>query len=204
MQVITQEEFDAALKKHQYWSTWKQEQIKHNRRRDIIDNEQMRRNRMRFQDCDLRECKINSMTDLSEAYFDNVCWDGMRLLGMDFHCAIFVKCSFIDADLERCDFSRACCLNSDFTNARLVGVNFHGCELANANFISADIDYASLPMSCNSLHLTVDQRIAVQMAYHFCALNCDDPAFITARNAILDFANTFHRVEECGKLIVKE
>jgi len=46
----------------------------------------------------------------------------------------------------------------------------------------------------------VCKRIAVQLAYHFCKLDCDDPEYIAARNAILDFANQFHRVGECGKL----
>jgi hypothetical protein len=31
-------------------------------------------------------------------------------------------------------------------------------------------------------------------------MECDDPDFIKARNGLLDFANRFHRVEECGRL----
>ena len=50
----------------------------------------------------------------------------------------------------------------------------------------------------------VDKRIAAQLAYHFCLLVCDDPGYIKARNAILDFANGFHRVKECGKLAPME
>jgi hypothetical protein len=48
--------------------------------------------------------------------------------------------------------------------------------------------------------MKTDRRIAAQIAYHFCCLNCDDPDYLRARNAILDFANTFHRVEKCGRL----
>ena len=46
----------------------------------------------------------------------------------------------------------------------------------------------------------MDVRIARQLAYHLCALDCDDPEYIKARNAILDFANRFHRADECGIL----
>jgi hypothetical protein len=31
-------------------------------------------------------------------------------------------------------------------------------------------------------------------------MECGDPDFIRVRNSILDFANQFHRVEECGLL----
>lgn len=39
-----------------------------------------------------------------------------------------------------------------------------------------------------------------QLAYHFCAQDCDDPDYIKARDAILWFANSFHRSGECGEL----
>ena len=52
--------------------------------------------------------------------------------------------------------------------------------------------------------MKVDRRIAAQLAYHFCCLDCDDPDYIEARNAIVNFANEFYRVEECGWLELKE
>lgn len=73
-----------------------------------------------------------------------------------------------------------------------------------ADLRGADLDYSCWPLRCGSLDVKVDARIAAQLAYHFCRLDCDDPDYIAARNAILDFANTFHRAEECGKLEPKE
>lgn len=64
----------------------------------------------------------------------------------------------------------------------------------------ADIDFACWPLWCGGLHVKIDKRIACQLAYHFCAQECDDPEYIEARNAILNFANQFHRAEECGIL----
>lgn len=69
-----------------------------------------------------------------------------------------------------------------------------------ANLSEADLDFSCWPLWCGSLAVKVCKRIAVQLAYHFCRLDCDDPEYIAARNAILDFANQFHRVNECGKL----
>lgn len=77
-------------------------------------------------------------------------------------------------------------------------------DLQIANLRGADLDYSCWPLWCGSLDVKVDARIAAQLAYHFCRLDCDDPGYITARNTIIDFANTFRRVEECGKLEPKE
>ena len=89
------------------------------------------------------------------------------------------------ADLRRADLSEA-----DLSDADLRGANLRG----------ADLDFSCWPLWCGSLAVKVCKRIAVQLAYHFCRLDCDDPEYIAARNAILDFANQFHRVGECGKL----
>lgn len=81
---------------------------------------------------------------------------------------------------------------------------FREADLQGANLWGADLDYSCWPLWCGSLDVKVDARIAAQLAYHFCRLDCDDSGYIAARNAILDFANTFHRVEGCGKLEPKE
>lgn len=73
-------------------------------------------------------------------------------------------------------------------------------DLRGADLRGANIDFSCWPLWCGSLDVKVDARIAAQLAYHFCRLDCDDPGYIAARNAIIDFANTFHRVVECGKL----
>jgi hypothetical protein len=48
--------------------------------------------------------------------------------------------------------------------------------------------------------MIVDKRIAAQIAAHFCALSCDDPDFLAAREAVLPFAQTSHRAEDLGLL----
>ena len=84
--------------------------------------------------------------------------------------------------------------------ANLRGANLSEANLSEANLREANLDFASLPLWCGSLRIKADKRIAAQIAYHFCSLECDDKDFIMARNAIIDFANQFYRVRECGEL----
>ena len=78
--------------------------------------------------------------------------------------------------------------------------NLEGANLKYANLRCANLDHSCWPLWCGSLDVKVDARIAAQLAYHFCGLECEDAEYIEARNAIVDFANRFHRVDECGKL----
>ena len=100
---------------------------------------------------------------------------------------------------KRANLRGANLLDADLRGANLLGANLRG-----ANLRGADLDYSCWPLWCGSLDVKVDRRIAAQLAYHFCRLDCDDPDYIAARNAIIHFANEFHRVEECGWLEPKE
>ena len=82
----------------------------------------------------------------------------------------------------------------------LKGADLSGANLRGANLKGADLDYSCYPLWCGSLHIKADKRLACQLAYHLCSLQCDDADYIKMRNSILEFANQFHRVNECGKL----
>lgn len=88
----------------------------------------------------------------------------------------------------------------NLSGLNLCDADLRRADLCDANLCGADIDYACWPLWCGGLHVKIDKRIACQLAYHFCAQDCDDPEYIAARNAILSFANQFHRTEECGLL----
>ena len=93
---------------------------------------------------------------------------------------------------------------ANLRDADLRGADLQDAALRGANLRDADLDYSCWPLWCGSLDVKVDRRIAAQLAYHFCCLDCDDPDYIAARNALIHFANEFHRVEECGWLEPKE
>ena len=73
-------------------------------------------------------------------------------------------------------------------------------DLSGANLRSADLDFSCLPLKCGGLKWKIDKRLACQLAYHLCSMQCDDEEYMKMRDSILGFANQFHRVGECGKL----
>lgn len=104
------------------------------------------------------------------------------------------------ADLFGANLNRADLSETDLRRAKLCRANLCGASLCEANLHGANLDYSCWPLWCGSLDVEVDARIARQLAYHFCRLNCDDSEYLEARKAIAEFANGFHRVDECGRI----
>lgn len=100
------------------------------------------------------------------------------------------------ANLQGADLRNAYLRNAYLRNADLRNAYLQGADLQDAN-----LDFSCLPLACGGLKWEVDDRIARQIAYHFCSMKCDDEEFLQVRNAMLGFANKFHRVEECGELL---
>ena len=132
---------------------------------------------------------------LSGAYLRSADLRGANLSGADLRGA-----NLRGAYLRRADLRGANLSDADLSDANLSDANLSGAYLRRADLRGANLDFSCWPLWCGSLAVKVCKRIAVQLAYHFCRLDCDDPDYIAARNAILDFANQFHRVNECGKL----
>ena len=138
----------------------------------------------------MTQTELNKVLELHKMWIDNKD-GGVRadLKGADLRYANLKDANLKDADLRSADLRYANLKDADLRSADLRGVN---------------LDYSCFPLWCGSLHIKTDRRIMAQLAYHFCAQDCDDPDYLKARNAILDFANTFHRVKECGRLKVIE
>ena len=155
-----------------------------------------------------------SDTDLSDANLSGANLKGASLKGAD-----LINTDLMDANLSGADLSGANLMEAnlrdtnlsdtdlsgaDLRGADLRGANLRGANLRGANLNGADLDYSCYPLWCGSLHLKADKRLACQLAYHLCSLQCDDADYIKMRNSILDFANQFHRVDECGELEERE
>ncbi len=91
-------------------------------------------------------------------------------------------------------------LDYNLRDADLRGADLRRANLRGANLRDADLDFSCYPLWCGSLRIKTDKRIAAQLAYHLCSMQCDDAEYIKMRNSILDFANQFHRAGECGTL----
>ena len=109
------------------------------------------------------------------------------------------KKAILDYDLRGADLRGA-----DLRGADLRGADLRGADLRGADLRRADLDYSCYPLWCGSLHLKADKRLACQLAYHLCSMQCDDADYIKMRNSILGFANQFHRADECGELKERE
>ena len=86
----------------------------------------------------------------------------------------------------------------------LRNVNLHGVDLSGADLNGADLDYSELPLWCGSLAANFDDRQLKQIAYHLvkAGLKSENASAETKRELrkLIDFANEFHRVEECGMI----
>ena len=110
------------------------------------------------------------------------------------------KKAILDYDLRGADLRGANLTDADLRGANLRGANLRGADLRGADLRGANIDFSCYPLWCGSLGLKADKRLACQLAYHLCSMQCDDAEYIKMRNSILGFANKFHRVDECGEL----
>jgi uncharacterized protein YjbI with pentapeptide repeats len=138
--------------------------------------------------------------DLSDADLS-----GADLRRADLSDADLRRADLSDADLSGADLRRANLSGADLSGADLSGADLSDADLSGANLrradlSDADLDFSCWPLWCGSLHVKTDKRLACQLAFHLCSMQCEDTEYIKMRNSILDFANQFHRVDECGRL----
>ena len=114
------------------------------------------------------------------------------------------RANLSNADLRYARFQNANLRGADLQDADLQDAYLQGANLQSADLRGADLDYSCWPLWCGSLGVKVDARIARQIAYHFCRLECDDPEYLAARATMAPFANKFHRVGECGAIEIGE
>ena len=101
---------------------------------------------------------------------------------------------------KRADLRRADMQDADMQDADMRGANLKGADLKGADMRGANLDYSAWSLWCGSFDVKCDIRLASQLAYHFCRLDCKDKEVVAAQNALITLANKFHRVEECGVL----
>ena len=93
---------------------------------------------------------------------------------------------------------------ADLQGAKLRGANLQGAKLRWADLQGAKLDFSCLPLWCGSLSANFDDRQLTQIAYHLvkAGLQSNNASAETKAELakIIDFANKFHRVDECGKI----
>ena len=183
---MEREELEKILEEHKEWIDGKGGKRADLREADLGEADLHR--------ADLREADLRG-ANLGEANLSGANLYGADLRGADLSGANLSGVNLSEANLRGTILREANLSGADLREASLCRANLSGANLSEAN-----LDFSTLPLWCGSLKMTVDKRIAAQVAYHFCRLVCDDAEFLEARNSILKFANQFHRVNECGVL----
>ena len=164
--------------------------------------------RANLSDANLRRADLSG-ADLSDANLRGANLSDANLSDANLRGANLSDANLSDANLRRADLSdanlrRADLSGADFSDANLSDANLRRADLSGADLRRANLDYSCYPLWCGSLHLKADKRLACQLAYHLCSMQCDDADYIKMRNSILGFANQFHRADECGELKERE
>ena len=140
--------------------------------------------------------------DLSNADLSNADLSGANLRNANLSGA-----DLSNADLKGVNPSNANLRYADLSNADLRGVNLSNADLKGVNLRGADLDFSCLPLWCGSLSANFDDKQLKQIAYHLvkAGLQSKNASEKTKRELekLIDFANGFHRVSECG-IIEKE
>ena len=116
-------------------------------------------------------------------------------------CANLYGANLRGANLRGADLSGANLRGANLRDANLCGANLSG-----ANLRDAGLDFSCWPLWCGSLHVKIDDRIAHQLIYHVCSAVVSSPEIsdsiksVMLSRPVLDIANKFHRVDECGEL----
>ena len=95
----------------------------------------------------------------------------------------------------------------DLRSADLRGANLREANLRWADLRGADVDFSCWPLWCGSLDVKIDKRIFCQLLYHTlrAGQSVDDPEVkrLFEIPKVVNLANKFHRVDECGKIEVQ-
>ena len=113
-----------------------------------------------------------------------------------------------DADLRDANLKYANLRDADLTGANLRDADLTDADLRGANLRDTNLDYSCLPLWCGSLEAHFDDKQLVQIAYHLVksGLQSKNASEETKKelSKLIDFANKFHRVDECGEIKKEE
>ena len=109
---------------------------------------------------------------------------------------------WIDSNSEYGNRANLC--GANLSDANLCDADLSGANLRGANLRGANLDYSCLPLWCGSLSTNFDDRQIIQFVYHIVksGLNSTNTSdeIKSELAKLIDLANKFHRVDECGKI----
>jgi hypothetical protein len=135
-----------------------------------------------------------SWADLSGADLSKANLHGANLIGADLSKANLHGANLIGANLHGANL-----IGANLIGANLRGADLNKANLSEANLIGANIDFSCWPLWCGSIGAIVDVKIIHQLAFHLCAVECNNAEWRELRKLLLPLANKFGRV---GKNVI--
>ena len=114
------------------------------------------------------------------------------------------------ANLSYANLSYADLSSADLSSANLRYADLRSADLRYADLRSANLDYSVFPLWCGSLDVHIDDRQATQLLYHlvknvlYSKNTSDELKLLMSNEAIINKANEFHRINECGLIAVNK
>ena len=108
------------------------------------------------------------------------------------------------SNLRDSDLSYSYLSGSDLRGSDLSYSNLRGSNLSYSNLSGSNLDYSCWGLSCKTLNVKIDKKIAVQLLYHTMRAMqfVDDKECkeFLRNKSNMKLVNQFHRVEECGEI----
>ena len=95
---------------------------------------------------------------------------------------------------------------ANLCNKNLSHLSLDRASLNGASLNGANIDFSCLPLWCGSLTAHFDDRQLTQIAYHLVKAGLhsknasEETKRVLSKPDLVEFANGFHRVDECGRI----
>ncbi|MEG1433245.1 pentapeptide repeat-containing protein [Eubacterium sp.] len=149
--------------------------------------------------------KLNDVLKKHELWLrDEECGEYANLKCADLKYANLQGANLQDAYLQGAYLQGAYLQGANLKCADLKYANLQGADLRGANLQGANLDYSCLPLWCGSLCANFDDRQLIQIAYHLVSagLYSDNASEETKDelSKLINFANRFHRIDECGMI----
>ena len=158
--------------------------------------------------------KYGNDADLSGADLRDANLRDANLRGANLNGADLRDANLRDANLRGANLDDAALCGATLSGAVLCGANLHYADLSDAilhyadlngaDLRGANLDYSCLPLWCGSLSANFDDRLIIQFVYHIVksGLNSTNTSdeIKSELAKLIDLANKFHRVDECGKI----
>lgn len=144
--------------------------------------------------------------DLSGSDLSNVILANADLRGTNLRNAKLAGADLSGANLSDADLRDADITNANLRGAYLSDADLRGVDLTDADLYGADLDGAVIPLHYGCLKVHMDESQIAQMLYHVISIAqyskyvSDEFKSMLIHGDILEIANSFHRVDECGEL----